>query len=51
MAEARQVVITGIGAVSAAGVGADKLWAAARNGISNGCGIYETKPIIVADKA
>jgi nodulation protein E len=34
MAEARQVVITGIGAVSAAGVGADKLWAAARDGIS-----------------
>ena len=34
MAEARLVVITGIGAVSAAGVGADKLWAAARNGIS-----------------
>ncbi len=34
MAEARQVVITGIGAVSAAGVGANKLWAAARDGIS-----------------
>src|SRR6476659_2179895 len=34
MAEARQVVITGIGAVSAAGAGADTLWAAARNGIS-----------------
>jgi nodulation protein E len=34
MAEARQVVITGIGAISAAGVGADKLWAAARDGIS-----------------
>ena len=34
MAEARQVVITGMGAVSAAGIGADKLWAAARDGIS-----------------
>jgi nodulation protein E len=34
MAEARQVVITGMGAVSAAGVGADKLWAAARDGVS-----------------
>lgn len=34
MAEARQVIITGMGAVSAAGVGADKLWAAARDGIS-----------------
>src|SRR5436305_12422945 len=34
MAEARQVVITGIGAISAAGVGVDKLWAAARDGVS-----------------
>lgn len=34
MAEARQVVITGMGAVSAAGVGANKLWAAARDGSS-----------------
>ncbi|GAC1562757.1 MAG: beta-ketoacyl-[acyl-carrier-protein] synthase family protein [Beijerinckiaceae bacterium] len=34
MAQARQVVITGMGAVSAAGVGAEKLWAAARDGIS-----------------
>jgi len=35
MAEARQVVITGIGAVSAAGIGANKLWAAARDGVSH----------------
>jgi nodulation protein E len=34
MPEPRQVVITGMGAVSAAGVGADKLWAAARDGVS-----------------
>ena len=30
----RRVVISGMGAVSAAGVGAEKLWAAARDGIS-----------------
>src|SRR5438270_1440977 len=35
MAEARQVVITGIGAVSAAGIGANKLWVAARDGVSH----------------
>src|ERR1700744_304884 len=34
MPEARQVVITGIGAISAAGIGVDKLWAAARDGVS-----------------
>jgi nodulation protein E len=34
MAQARQVVVTGMGVVSAAGVGAEKLWAAARDGIS-----------------
>ena len=30
----RRVVITGMGAVSAAGVGAERLWAAARDGVS-----------------
>ncbi|MBV8851285.1 MAG: beta-ketoacyl-[acyl-carrier-protein] synthase family protein [Methylobacteriaceae bacterium] len=34
MPEVRQVVITGVGAVSAAGIGVDKLWAAARDGVS-----------------
>lgn len=32
MAERRKVVITGMGAVSAAGIGTDALWQAARNG-------------------
>ncbi len=34
MAERKRVVVTGVGAVSAAGVGADRLWAAARDGRS-----------------
>ena len=34
MADRKRVVVTGVGAVSAAGVGAEKLWAAARDGRS-----------------
>src|SRR6202040_4409315 len=34
MAEARRIVVTGMGAVSAAGIGAPALWQAARDGRS-----------------
>lgn len=40
MAQSRRVVVTGMGAVSAAGIGADVLWRAARDGRS---GVAETR--------